>query len=723
MKQLLQDPKSGKIEVVALPAPALLPGTVLVRTVCSAISPGTERAAISTVRDSYLRTARARPDLVRRVLDTVKREGVLAAYRKVQAKLVEPRALGYSCAGVVEGIGDGMADLLKIGDRVACAGMGVASHAEVNCVPASLVARIPDGVSFEAAAFTTLGAIALHGVRQAAPTLGERFAVIGVGILGLLTLQVLRAHGARVAAFDLSDDLVERARSLGAEAGIAGSVDDQVHAALAWTDGLGVDGVIVTAASANEGPMVAAAGMSRDRARVVAVGLVPFGLPREIAYAKELELRISRSYGPGRYDRNFEEKGVDYPPAYVRWTETRNMEAFLHLLREGRVDVASLITHRFPLEDAPAAYDELFAAGERRPLGMVIEFSASQASAVPARHSLSPAPRSAARPIDGRIGVAFLGAGAFARSVLLPGFRARSADATLRHVVTAHGLTAADAVRRWGFEEAGTDPDGALQDPAVHLVCIATRHDLHASLVVRALEAGKHVFVEKPLALNEGELRAVEEAAVSSPGILLVGFNRRFSPMARAVAAALASRGPVLMQVRVNAGILPEGHWLQDPDIGGGRIIGEGCHFVDLVSFLAQDAEIVDVQAMCAGSSRALAQDVAFQISFAGGSVGQILYTARGNPALAKERVEAHAGGCSAWIDDYRECRILRPGRSETVRGRGKGHGEEIDALISAVRAGGPSPIPLAVLLRVTRATFEVHRALRARASSWTKDA
>jgi len=718
MRQLLQDPKSGKIQVVTLPAPALVPGAILVRTVCSAISPGTERAAISTVRDSYLRTARARPDLVRRVLDTVKREGVLAAYRKVQAKLAEPRALGYSCAGVVEAVGDGMGDLFRVGDRVACAGMGVASHAEVNCVPSSLAARIPDGVPFEAAAFTTLGAIALHGVRQAEPTLGERFAVIGLGILGLLTVQILRAHGVRVAAFDLSEDLVERAKALGAEAGIAGAVDDQVQAALAWTEGLGVDAAIVTAASASEEPMLAAAGMCRDRGRVVAVGLVPFGLPREIAYVKELELRISRSYGPGRYDRNFEEKGIDYPPGYVRWTETRNMEAFLHLLRDGRVDLSSLITHRFQLDEAPAAYEELMTATGRRPLGMLIDFPEGAAEALPARRAATAPRREAVRTIEGRIGVAFLGAGAFARAVLLPQFRARGAELSLRRVVTAHGLTAADAGRRFGFEAVGTDPEEVLADPAVHLVCIATRHDLHASLVARALRAGKHVFVEKPLALDDEQLRDVEEAASSSPGLLLVGFNRRFSPMGQALRDALASRGPILMQYRVNAGVLPDEHWLHDPDLGGGRIIGEGCHFVDFLSSLAQDAEIVDVQALSAGSPRGLSQDVAIQLAFADGSVGQIVYTARGNPALPKERVEAHAGGCSAWIDDYRECRILRPGRSERVRRRGKGHAEEIEAVLAAVRAGGPSPIPLRVLLGVMRGTFAVHRALRARPSA-----
>src|SRR5213594_107244 len=426
MKQVIMEPRHGSVDVVDLPEPALRPGMLLVRNAFSLISPGTERNAIKIGRDSLLATARARPDLVRRVLDTVRREGVLAAYRKVQARLEELRPLGYASAGTVVAVGAGVEGLFRAGDRVACAGAGYASHAEVVAVPANLAARVPPGVGLDAAAFATLGAVALHGVRQARPALGERVAVIGLGVLGLLTVQLLRAAGVRVIAFDLSPDLARRARDLGAEACGAGTTDDQVATALGWTDGVGLDGVIVTAASASDAPMVAAAGMCRERGRVTAVGLVPFGLPRDIAYHKELELTIARSYGPGRYDPAFEEKGLDYPIEYVRWTETRNLEAFLHLVKERKVDPLVLVTHRFEIAEAPRAYAMLADDPAAHPLGIVLSYpsvalpSVAERASIPSPSTRTP-PRSTVALAKGQAIVAgFVGAGSFARSTLLP---------------------------------------------------------------------------------------------------------------------------------------------------------------------------------------------------------------------------------------------------------------------------------------------------------------
>lgn len=708
MRQLFQDPKAGTIEVVELPEPALRPGTILVRNGYSVISPGTERNVVSAARDSYLKTARARPDLVRRVLDTVKREGVLAAYRKVQAKLSEPQALGYSSSGTVVAVAGDAGDHFRAGDRVACCGAGVASHAEVICVPVNLAARVPDAVPLEDAAFATLGAIALHGLRQAEPSLGDRVAVIGCGLLGLFAVQLLRAAGARVAAFDLDASLVARAKALGADVGLAGGTDDQVQAAMAWTNGAGADAVLVTAASTSDAPMVAAGGMCRERGRVVAVGFVPFGLPREIAYAKELELRISRSYGPGRYDAAFEEKGLDYPIGYVRWTETRNLEAFLELLADRKVSVDALVTHRFELDTAPRGYDALVAAEGPRPLGMLIRYPDAPP---PGRRDVAAEAPALRAPVAGTVGVGFVGAGAFARAVLLPAMAKRE-GVTLERVATAHGLTAFDAQRKFGFAAIGTDSGEVLADPRVQLVCIATRHDTHAELVRRGLEAGKHVFVEKPLAIDEAGLAQVEQAAASAPGLLFVGFNRRFAPMARGVREAVAGRGPLAMHYRVNAGALPPGHWLSDAQVGGGRFVGEGCHFVDFLSFMTGDVGIVGVRARAVGRPRGTAEDLAVELEFADGSVGQILYTARGGSGLGKERFEAHAGGVSAVIDDFRTGTIWSGPKRRSAGAAGKGHSEEIGAILESVRTGGSPPIARATLVAVTRATFAVHRDL-----------
>jgi predicted dehydrogenase/threonine dehydrogenase-like Zn-dependent dehydrogenase len=721
MKQLYQDPKARGIQVADLPPPALQPGAILVRNAFSVISPGSERHAVRMVRDSLLATARSRPDLVRRVLETVRREGVLAAYRKIEARRGELRALGYSSAGIVTAVGEGAGPHFRVGDRVACGGAGYASHAEVVSVPVNLAARVPEEVPLEAAAFATLGAIALHGVRQAEPGLGDRFAVIGLGLMGLLTLQLLRAAGARVMAFDLSPALVERARRLGAESAAAGTADEQVALALSWSEGIGVDGVVVTATASDDAPMVAAAGMCRERGRVTALGLVPFGLPREVAYEKELELRIARSYGPGRYDARFEEHGQDYPIGYVRWTETRNLESFLQLTAEGKVTPLDLITHRFGIDEASRAYDLLLARAAEQPLGVLLAYPASGAplaepgtpDSVIASSFTAGKRRSRTSGIgpDGNVNVGVIGAGAFARSTLLPILKGMR-GVSLRTVVTAHGLTALDAQRRFGFDHIGTDADLLLNDPDIHLVVIATRHDTHAELAARALQAGKHVFVEKPLALDESELALVEAAAAVAPGLLMVGFNRRFSPHARALRQVFAQAGPLMMSYRINAGPLPAGHWLNDPAIGGGRIVGEACHFIDLMSFLTGDAGIVSVQAKGSAASPHSQEEVSSTLEFADGSVGQLLYATRGSPSAGKELLEIHAGGLSARLEDFRTCRLYGSRFSRRIKGHGKGHPEAITECLRAVREGSPSPVANSVAMVVARGSFRIRQLL-----------
>jgi predicted dehydrogenase len=522
-----------------------------------------------------------------------------------------------------------------------------------------------------------------------------------------------------VFAIDLRDDLVAKALLQGAEDGSSEDVDDQVRRAREWSGGIGVDGVIVTASARDDSPMVVAAGMCRDRARVVAVGRVPFGLPREIAYEKELELLISRSYGPGRYDTIYEEKGIDYPIGYVRWTEGRNLEAFLHLVDSGRVDPLALVTHRFPHERAPEAYLQLLKNEGPPPLGVLLNYPEAQGEEPPAKvASAATRPTAPARPAThsatDEIVAGVIGAGAFASSVLIPALKAVP-RLKLRSVVTANGLTALRAQRRFQFESSGTDIDSLLSDASIQLVVIATRHDLHAPLVVRALNAGKHVFVEKPLALNEEQLVQVEDALSTAPGGLFVGYNRRFSPYATAIRKAMGGRGPLMITYRVNSERPPGGHWILDREVGGGQIIGEACHFIDLMSFFANDADIVSIAAMPVCSDTDLDCDFSAVLSFADGTVGSLTSTSRGSSRFSKEYFEVHGGGVSAVVDNFRSGRMAYGKRSHRLRSSRKGHLEEVIATAAAIRGAAEWPISPAVLCRVSRATFAIELALRAR--------
>jgi len=712
VKQLLFDPKAGGAVVADVPEPQLLPGCVLVRTARSVISPGTERNMTAGGVMGLAKGLRERPDLARRGYQSLKRDGVAATLAKVRARLDDSRELGYSSSGTVLELADDATARVRVGQLVACTGAGTAVHAEIACVPSNLVVPVPEGVSAEQAAFGTLGAIAIHAVRQARPEIGGRFAVIGLGLVGQLVAQVLRASGARVAAYDVKADRVERSRRLGAEIGLAGNGEEIAASALAWTGDVGVDGVIVCAQASDDEPMIAAANACRERGRVVAVGLVPFSLPREIAYAKELELRISRSTGPGRHDALYEEHGIDYPVGIARWTQARNIEAFLHLVAERRVDVDALIDRRVPLAMAASAHAEGSDA-----IGTVIEYAASaDEPSVPIRAqrrgSDAVATPSRAGAAPARVGLAVIGAGAFARSTLLPALK--GAGVSLERVVAATGASAQQAQRAFGFAHAGTHLDEALADPRVHAVLIATRHDSHATLVAAALRSGKHVFVEKPLALDEHDLDDIEAAARASGATLVVGFNRRFAPMAIEARRLLEGRGPVAMSLRVRAAPLPANHWLLDPFVGGGRLVGEGCHFVDLASFLAGDAEVVSARATPIGGSGTQAPEFAAQVRYADGSVAQLLYATRADTRAAKEAHELHAGGLTVTIDDFARGHASGGGeRRRSLGSAGKGHVEEVRAFLAGARAGRP-PVPLDVTLRVARTTLALRRSLAA---------
>jgi polar amino acid transport system substrate-binding protein len=724
MKQLLQNLKNGEGMVAEVPAPVAQAGRVVVRTAASLVSAGTERAVVELGRKSLVGKARERPDLVRKVVEKVKTEGLVNTLGAVREKLDESHALGYSAAGIVVEVGADVTEF-RIGDRVACAGTGYAAHAEVLSVPKNLCVALPDAVDFEAGAFGTVGAIALQGVRLAEPTLGESVVVVGLGLIGQLTCQLLNANGCRVFGVDVDASRVELARTLGADDG-ATSNEDVRRAVEAWTRGRGADAVVITAATHSSEPVTLAGEISRLKGRVVAVGAVGMDVPRDLYFARELTLKVSMSYGPGRYDPEYEERGHDYPLAYVRWTEGRNIEAFLDAVAARRVQTAPLVTHRFPIEEGARAY-KLIAGDTREPhLAVLLTYDTSREPTKiierrPRTHAremerdaVSRAAESARRESVVRVGM--IGAGAYARAMLLPHFKA--AGAQFQSIATASGVTARDVGEKYDFAALASGANAVIEDPHVNLVVIATRHDSHAALARRALEAGKHVFVEKPLALDDEELDAVINAASRSSAKLMVGFNRRFSPQARAARDFFAGRRePLSILYRVNACRVPAAHWTQSPTEGGGRIRGEVCHFVDLCQFFACAPPVgVFAESIRSDNAETVDDDSIFvTLRFADGSNACVAYLAEGDRALAKERVEIFGAGRSFVIEDFRASLAYRGGREEKtkLRAADKGQSEEVRAVCRMALEDTPSPIPLEELAATTRATFRILDSLR----------
>ena len=711
MKQILQNFKTGELSVTDVPPPVVQRGRVLVRTEVSLISAGTERMSVELARKSLLGKARERPDLVRQVIRKAKTEGLMSAFNAVRAKLGASKALGYSAAGVVIDVGEDVRSF-KAGDRVACAGAGFAAHAEVLSVPKNLCVRLPDEVDFESASFATLGAIALQGVRLAEPTLGEAFVVIGLGLLGQLTVQLLKANGCRVFGIDLDRSKVELARTLGAD---DGCVSGAREAVMRWSRGRGADGVLITAATSSNQPVELAGEISRLKGRVVAVGLVGMDVPRQLYYERELTLKVSMSYGPGRYDPEYEERGHDYPFAYVRWTEGRNLEAFLDLVASGLVRVAPLVTHRFSIEEGERAYRLISGESTQSYLGILLNYDT--------RRSLAPRIENPTRAASQRAGgetrvrVGMIGAGSYAQKFLLPNFRTNRVD--FQSIATASGVSARDIGEKYGFARFVSGADEVIDDAEVNLVVIATRHDSHAELARRALERGRHVFVEKPLALNDEELDGLLRAAGAARGQLMVGFNRRFSPLARRAREFFEGRTtPLSIAYRVNSGRIPREHWIQDPREGGGRIVGEVCHFIDLMQYLT-GALVTRVYAEAIGSRDAdvIEEDSVFiTLRFSDGSNGSIAYLSEGDRGLPKERVEIFGEGRAFVLDDFRAASLYRNGREEKIRLRAqdKGQADEVRALCQTVLEATPAPITLADLAATTRATFRIRDSLRA---------
>jgi len=706
LNQVLQHVRTRRLELAQVPEPGVRAGGVLVRNAASLISAGTEKMITDFAGKSMLGKARERPDLVRQVMDKVKKDGLGPTVQTVMSRLDQPIALGYSCAGVVEAAGRG-AEEFAVGDRVACAGMGYASHADVVFVPRNLAVHVPENVTLEDASYVTVGAIALQGVRIAEVRLGEAVAVIGLGLLGLLAVQILRAAGCRVIGIDLDPAKVALALEMGAEAAVVRGGD--VHGAVAaFTGGRGADAVVITAATSSSDPVELAGEIARDRAVVSMVGATGMELPRKPYYEKELQLRLSRSYGPGRYDPAYEEKGGDYPVGYVRWTERRNMEEFLRLVATGQVTPARLTTHRFPIERAADAYEVIGGATKEPFAGVLLTYPGR--SGEPVRR-VTLAKRAAA---GGGLGIGFVGAGNFARAMLLPRFQKLPA-ASLVGVSTATGMNAKSVGDRFGFGYATTDTAALLADAQVHAVVIATRHASHARFAAEALRAGKAVFVEKPLALDEAGLREVLAAQAETGGVLAVGFNRRFSPLAREVRDAFTPGLPLALSYRINAGAIPRESWIHDPDDGGGRIIGEVCHFVDLCQFVTGDLPVEAFAHALGGPEGGLHDTVTITLRFARGSVATIAYFATGDKSFAKERLEVYGGGALAVLDDFREVTVSRAGKRRSVKrmSQDKGFDEEIAAFAKAAREGGELPISLASLAATTRATFAIVESLR----------
>lgn len=709
MLQLTQKLGSGEMKVLEVPLPALPAGHLLVRTHYSLISAGTEGSTVRTARSSYIGKAKERPQQVRQVIETIRSQGITQTYRAVMKKLDAYSPLGYSCTGEVIAVAPDVTSI-TIGDLVACGGLS-ASHAEMVSVPLNLCVRLEPDADLKQAAYNTLGAIALQGVRQADLRLGETCAVIGLGLLGQLVSLILGASGVRTIGIDVDRAMVETARQRGVDLALGRDEDGIEGKIAAFTGGIGCDAVIITAATNSLDPINFAGAIARKRGSVIIVGAVPTGFEREPHYyRKELQVKMSCSYGPGRYDPSYEEKGHDYPAAYVRWTENRNMQAFQELIRSRKIDLGYLTTHTYRLEEAPRAYDMLVERSEPF-IGILIEYDREKDLGAVERLTVG-------KPVPVRGGssasVGFIGAGSYAQSHLLPNLR-ECGGVRLAGIVNASGTGTRSVAERFGFDYCAGSGESLLADEAINTLFIATRHDSHAAYVTKALRAGKHVFVEKPLCLSEEELCAITaiHAEQAPHCVLMVGYNRRFSPLARMLRDAFGT-GPMAMTYRVNAGAIPAESWIQDPELGGGRIIGEVCHFVDFLTYLNGSLPTT-VHATALRATPQLLDTVNLTFTFANGSIGTIGYFANGDKGLPKERVEVFANGCSAVLDDFRTLTIYARGkkREKKLMAQDKGQKAEVEAFIAAIGEGRQAPIPFEEIRSTSLAVFRALESIR----------
>jgi predicted dehydrogenase/threonine dehydrogenase-like Zn-dependent dehydrogenase len=706
MKQLLQNIKTGASTVEDVPVPTPRKGQALVKVAASLVSAGTERMVVEFAEKSLVGKARSRPDLVRQVVDKARREGLVNTAQAAFNRLDQPMALGYSTAGTIVALGEGL-DGFQVGQRVACAGSGYAVHAEYNVVPRNLLTPLPDNVDFESAAFTTLGAIALHGFRLAETQIGENVAVIGMGLVGLLTAQIATAAGCNVLGIDIDPTRISLASSLGLRAVRRA---EAVSSSAAWTAERGFDAILICADTSSNDPVELAGAIARDRARVVATGAVGLTFPRKIYYEKEISFINSRSYGPGRYDSSYEEQGKDYPLGYVRWTERRNFEAVVDLMASGKLNVQPLITHRFDINEAARAYEVITGKRNEPFLGILLKYP--QEKRKEERRVVFPLTAHRSSSIV-RLGV--LGAGQFANSILLPSIK-KAGDIELIGIASSGGLHAQHAGKKFGFQYATSDEDEIINDPNVNTVAILTRHDTHAELVVKALRVGKHVFVEKPLAITPEQLDTIkDQLLITNNCLLLTGFNRRFSPLAVQLKSLVSSLSePEYIHYRVNAGPIPLNHWTHNTEIGGGRIIGEGCHFVDFMTFLVGSVPISVTAHALPNDSKYRDDNVSMTFTFSNGSIGVVDYLANGDKSFPKERIEVFCAGQIAVLDDFVSLQVVKNGKKKEVKAAlNKGWVAEWKMFTKAIREGGQPPIPYEQLIGVTKATFAAVESIR----------
>jgi predicted dehydrogenase/threonine dehydrogenase-like Zn-dependent dehydrogenase len=710
LKQVVQNYNTGELRVEEVPAPVCRSNGVVVRAAYSLVSAGTERMKVQQARMSLMQKARARPDKVKQVMQSVKQAGLRETYNKVRERLDSLTPLGYSLAGVVEEVGSDI-DAFAVGDRVACAGEGIACHAEFVSVPRNLCVPVPDGVDLKDAAFATVGAIAMNGVRQANVTLGDSVLVVGLGLVGLLGVQLLKAAGCRVIGVDLDPHKMDLARQCGADAALARNDPGLEDALKQLTDGHGVDVAYIAASSKSTDPMKLAGQQVRDRGTVVIVGMVPIDADWQTYYGKEISVRMSRSYGPGRYDRSYEQKGVDYPVGYVRWTEGRNLAAFLHLVAAGSVAPGRLEPEVFAIARAPEAYQQLRDAPGKHAAGLLFAYPADAATT---RRIDVPEASARNHATTERIGIGLIGAGNFATGTLIPALK-QVPHARLRAICSAGGLSAQSAVKRHGFEYAASDYHELLEDDSIHAVLIATRHDTHAQFAADAMRAGKDVFVEKPLALTDAQLEDVVAVQAGTGRILMPDFNRRFSPLSVEVRNFFRDRSsPVEVVCRVNAGEIKSDSWYQDADEGGWRIVSEGCHFVDLISFLCGSRPVKVFAEMIGGSVAGRQNDnCSVTLKMEDGSLGVLIYVANGSARFEKERIEVFGRQCTATIENFQRARLYSStAGSRQVRSRGKGHAQAVAAFVDAVQHGRATPIPVRESATTTAACLAIGASL-----------